>query len=71
MGDKGIKMSARHRIALALSKHDPEASYAYETFQTGNQVVFVFEQNRSAEIVAGMLRIMLRRKPLIHKGRKP
>ncbi|HEX9229773.1 MAG TPA: hypothetical protein VF885_24510, partial [Arthrobacter sp.] len=58
---------------LALSKVDPEASYAYETItlESENRVIFAFEQGRSADIVAQMLRIMLKRKPLIHNGRKP
>lgn len=64
-------MSVRHRVSLALSRHDPQANYAYETFTTGNHAYLVFEEARSAEIVRDMLRIMLKRKPLIHKGRKP
>lgn len=63
-------MSARHRVTLALSKADPNASYAHETFTSGNTAYFVFEQNRSAEIVREMLRILFKRKPLIHNGRK-
>lgn len=66
-------MSVRHRVAMALDKYDPAASYAYETFTdpTANRVYFIFEQGRSADIVAQMLHIMLKRKPLIHNGRKP
>ena len=66
-------MSVRHRVAMALDKCDPAASYAYETFTdtAANRVYFIFEQGRSADIVAQMLRIMLKRKPLIHNGRKP
>lgn len=64
-------MSIRHRMVLALRKYDPGASYAYEVYSTDRHAYFVFEQDRSAEIVAAMLRIMLKRKPLIHNGRKP
>jgi len=64
-------MSTRHRVALALSKADPRESYAYEMFTTGNTAYFVFEQDRSAQIVKEMLRLMFKRKPLIHKGSKP
>lgn len=64
-------MSVRHRVNLALAKHDPAARYAYETFTTEKTAYFVFEQARSAELVREMLRILIKRKPLIHKGRKP
>lgn len=64
-------MSIKHRVALALSRADPKASYAYETFSTSNTVHFVFEQDRSAQIVKEMLRLMFKRKALIHNGRKP
>ena len=64
-------MSIRHRVAVAVLKADPKASYAYETFTTGNTCHFVFEQERSAEIVSAMLRTIFKRKPLLHNGRKP
>ncbi|HJW01371.1 MAG TPA: hypothetical protein VJ617_19955 [Arthrobacter sp.] len=65
-------MSVRHRVVLAMSKHEPGASYAYEVFYgIPGHATFVFEQARSAEIVVAMLRIIIKRKPLIHKGRKP
>lgn len=64
-------MAVRHRVYLALSKVDPDASYAYETFDTGRTVVFAFEDRRSADIVRRMLRMIFKSKPLIHNGRKP
>ena len=64
-------MSVRHRLVLALRKYDPEASYAYEVYSSDKHAYFVFEKDRSAEIVAAMLRILIKRKPLIHNGRKP
>lgn len=65
-------MSVRHKVTLALSKHEPGASYAHEVYYTDKMAYFVFEQDRSAEIVIQMLRIMLGRKPpLIHNGKKP
>lgn len=63
-------MSARHRVVLAMSKVDPMANYAYEVITTERHSTFIFEQSRSAEIVSQMLRVIFKRKPLIHNGRK-
>lgn len=64
-------MSARHRVVLALSKVDPSANYGYEVISTDRHATFIFEQSRSAEIVSQILRVIFKRKSLIHKGRKP
>lgn len=64
-------MSIRHRVKIALGKHDPATTYKHKTFEANNTVHFVFEQAGSAELVSEMLRIIFKRKSLIHKGRKP
>lgn len=58
-------------MVVALKEYDPSLSYAYEIYGTGDHAYFVFEQDRSADVVAAILRILLKRKPLIHNGRKP
>jgi hypothetical protein len=64
-------VSIRHRFVLALRECDPEASYAYEVYSSDKHAYFVFEKDRSAEMVGAMLRILFKRKPLIHNGKKP
>lgn len=68
-------MSAKHRVRKAIVKlaKEPDQSWAYETFQTGNTVVFAFESQRSADLIAEALRYMFKssRPVLIHNGRKP
>lgn len=64
-------MSIKHRFALALSQMDMAANYKHHVVQTGNTANFVFEDGQSAAAVAEMLRIIFKRKPLIHKGGKP
>lgn len=64
-------MSVRHRVYVALRGVDPQASYAYETFETPGRVCFVFEDARSAQIIKTLLSQIFKRKPLIHNGRKP
>lgn len=64
-------MSVRHRIAKALAGYDRTASYSFEVYGTAKHAYFVFDDDRAAASVSHMLRIMFKRKPLIHKGRKP
>lgn len=66
-------MSARHRVAAALATYDPSiTNYSFEVYgSTPKHAYFVLEDDRAAEAVSRMLRIMFKRKPLIHNGRKP
>jgi hypothetical protein len=65
-------MSIRHRVAKALASYDHTVtSYSYEVYGTAKHAYFYFLEDGAAEAVSHMLRIMLKRKPLIHNGRKP
>lgn len=50
---------------------DQNANYAHTTFTTGKNTTFAFEDPRSAEVVANILRAVFKGKQIIHKGRKP
>lgn len=64
-------MSTRHRVALAMKKGTQILDYGYDVFTDDKTATFVFDSGRSAQIVSEMLRLMFKRKTLIHKGRKP
>ena len=65
-------MSIRHRVAKALATYDHTiVSYSYDVYGTAKHAYFVFHDDRAAASVGYMLRIMFKRKPLIHNGRKP
>jgi hypothetical protein len=65
-------MSIRHRVARALASYDPSiTNYSFDVYGTAKHAYFVMQDDRAAAAVSHMLRIMFKRKPLIHNGRKP
>jgi hypothetical protein len=68
-------MSRWHRLrrGVDMLNKDPDANWNYYSYRDDRQTYFVFEDERTAQVVRDAIWLMFRanRKPLIHNGRKP
>jgi hypothetical protein len=64
-------MSIRHRVQQALLLERRATNYRHEVISQPGHATFVMEDPVAAQVILEALRLMFKRKPLIHKGGKP
>ena len=64
-------MSMRHRVQQAIRLGHRTNNYRSTQLTEPGHVTFVMEDPVAAQVLIEALRLILKRKPLIHKGGKP